>query len=219
MQTLQLKRQQGKDLKILCLGAHSDDLEIGCYATLRHLITTSQQAEVFWVVLCAGGVRGKEASSSARQLLRGVKKSTVVLKKFRDGFLPYSGWDVKDFFEEIKPRFEPDVILTHARDDRHQDHRLVSDLTWNTYRDHFILEYEIPKYDGDLGSPNLFVPFGEPMLKEKIEHVMKFFPSQQGKKWFSPETFAALSRLRGMECSAPEDHAEGFYSRKIVFEV
>ena len=202
--------------KLLFLGAHSDDIEIGCYAALEYLLRTIPGIEVLWVVFCADGVRGDEAARSAGHLLRNVSTKKIVLKKFRDGFLPYSGPAVKDFFEEMKPLFDPDVVFTHFREDLHQDHRLVSDLTWNTYRDHLIFEYEVPKYDGDIGSPNLFVPFGEETLNKKIGHLKERFGSQQAKKWFSAELFRSMARIRGMECSSPQDYAEAFYCRKMV---
>jgi LmbE family N-acetylglucosaminyl deacetylase len=216
MQKLTLDRVDGRPFRVLCLGAHSDDLEIGCYAAVDHLMSTIAEIEILWMVFCGKGVRGEEAVKSAERLLHGVPKRRILLKEFRDGFLPYTGGEVKDCFEELKGLVDPDLILTHYRDDRHQDHRLVSELTWNTWRDHFILEYEIPKYDGDMGSPNLFIPFGEEVLNRKIDHLLKSFASQQGKQWYDPETFRGMARVRGMECASPGNFAEAFYCRKLV---
>ncbi len=152
-------------------------------------------------------------ASSAR-----APRSESQVQSFRDGFLPYLGGEVKDFFEGLKGQLQPDLILTHFRSDLHQDHRLVSDLTWNTFRDHLILEFEIPKYDGDLGAPNVFVPLTEALVARKLEHVLGAFASQRGRSWFSEDTFRALMRLRGVECNAPAGYAEAFYARKLVLE-
>jgi len=148
--------------------------------------------------------------------LRRATSAQIVIKKFRDGFLPYEGGLVKEAFEELKHEVSPDLVLTHARSDLHQDHRLVSELTWNTFRDHLILEYEIPKYDGDLGAPNVFVPLSESLCQRKIDALLASFPSQAGRRWFTEDLFRALLRLRGMECNAPSGYAEAFYGRKLV---
>jgi len=203
-------------LKVLCLGAHCDDIEIGCGGTLLRLIAEHHRVEVMWVVFCSNDIRAAEARNAAHSFLNGAVKQTVTIKDQRDGFLPYYAVDVKEFFEELKNKFSPDLIFTHYRDDRHQDHRLISDLTWNTWRDHVILEYEIPKYDGDLGSPNFFVSLSESLCSKKAELVFECFPSQKSKHWFQPETFLSLARIRGIESCAPESYAEGFYARKIV---
>jgi LmbE family N-acetylglucosaminyl deacetylase len=200
---------------VLCLGAHSDDIEIGCGATIRKLTRELPGLAVWWVVFTADGRRQAEAKSSARAFLRNAGKSQVIIKQFRNGYFPFEGAVIKDFFETLKSRVKPDLIFTHFRDDRHQDHRLISDLTWNTFRNHQILEYEIPKYDGDFASPNLFVPLSDQLAKGKADYLCRHFPTQGDKHWFSRDTFLALMRLRGVECCA--EYAEAFYARKIVW--
>jgi len=200
---------------VLCLGAHSDDIEIGCGGTLLHLAAKYHQVKFYWVVFSAAGVRGQEAACAAELFTSGQQK-TVVLKTFRDGFLPYHGAEVKESFEEIKGQVHPDVILTHWRGDAHQDHRLVSELTWNTFRDHLIFEYEIPKYDGDMGQPNFFLHLESPHYELKVENLFKAFKSQSEKRWFDRETFLGLMRLRGMESNSPSGYAEAFHCRKLV---
>lgn len=198
---------------ILCLGAHADDIEIGCGGALLKWIAARPDLHVRWVVFTAEGKRASEARASAKALLQPTK-SKVLVEKFRTSFLPFEGRKVKELFETLHRSYEPDLIFTHYRDDRHQDHRLLSDLTWNTYRNHLILEYEIPKYDGDMGSPNFFVPLDEDLARKKAAHLCRYFQTQSNKHWFAEETFLGLMRLRGMECAAP--YAEAFYSRKLV---
>jgi LmbE family N-acetylglucosaminyl deacetylase len=205
----------GGRLRVLALGAHADDIEIGCGGTLLRL-AEERKLEVLWVVFCSTPQRAEEAQVSAAHFLRGAASSRVVVGTHRDGFLPYLAAAVKDEFEALKQQFQPDLVLTHYREDRHQDHRLVSDLTWNTWRNHLILEFEIPKYDGDFGSPNLFVPLSAATLDRKIELVLEAFPTQAGKAWFTPDLFRSVARIRGMECAAPEQYAEAFYCRKMV---
>jgi LmbE family N-acetylglucosaminyl deacetylase len=171
---------------------------------------------VHWVVLSGDTRRAREARRSANRLLRGAAEIHIRLEKFRDGFLPYEGAALKEVFEQLKASGSPDLVFTHHRDDRHQDHRVVSDLTWNTFRDHLILEYEVPKYDGDLGHPNVFVPLGTAIRRRKMRLLMTAFPSQARKRWYSEETFNALLRLRGVECAASEGYAEAFHGRKLV---
>ena len=203
--------------RVLCLGAHCDDIEIGAGGTIRRLIESQPHLEVRWIVLAGEDpVRVKEAKKSAGLVLAGVRKSEISVYGFRDGFLPFQGEQVKETFEEIKAGFAPDIIFTHNDDDRHQDHRLVSQLTWNTWRDHTILEYEIMKYDGDLGRPNLYVPLSEELCREKIDRLLQAFPSQTKRQWFREEVFWALLRLRGIECNADTQLAEAFVARKIV---
>lgn len=214
MLQLNLKKEANEKLTILCLGAHSDDIEIGCGATLLHLKAAFPGAMFYWVVLTASGSRGQEAAKAAGLFTAGCE-TKVVLKDFRDGFLPYSGGVVKDFFEETSSQVNPDLIFTHWHGDAHQDHRLVSELTWNTFRNHLILEYEIPKYDGDLGRPNFFVPLEAPLYKNKIDYLFEAFHSQQAKPWFDSEMFLGLMRIRGVEANSPSGYAEGFYARKI----
>jgi LmbE family N-acetylglucosaminyl deacetylase len=199
---------------VLCLGAHSDDIEIGCGATIRKLTQERPGLAVWWVVFTADGKRSVEAKKSARTFLRDASKSQVIIKQFRNGYFPFQGALIKDFFESLKRRIHPGLVFTHFRDDRHQDHRLVSDLTWNTFRNHLVLEYEIPKFDGDLGSPNFFVPVSERLAKEKADNLCRYFSTQSNKHWFDKDTFLALMHLRGIECCA--QYAEAFYSRKLV---
>jgi LmbE family N-acetylglucosaminyl deacetylase len=201
---------------VLCLGAHCDDLEIGCGGTVLKLARGQNPPAFTWVVFTSDATREAEALQSARMALAKASSSRIIIKKFRDGFLPYEGSLVKETFEELKEFVSPDLVLTHSRDDLHQDHRLISELTWNTFRDHLILEYEIPKYDGDLGAPNIFVPLDESLCQEKIDTILTSFPSQAGKRWFSGDLFRSLLRLRGMECNAPSSYAEAFYCRKLT---
>ena len=218
MYALDLKPRSASSLKLLCLGAHADDIEIGCGGLLLELIRR-HAVDVDWVVFSGGGERSREARRSAALFLHGARRKRVVLKRFRDGFFPYQGARIKAVFETLKRQTDPDVVLTHYRDDRHQDHRVLSDLAWNTFRDHLVLEYEIPKFDGDLGTPNCFVPLDRDTCARKIELLLSVFGSQRDKHWFSDETFRGLMRLRGMECRAREGYAEAFYSRKTVLTV
>jgi LmbE family N-acetylglucosaminyl deacetylase len=201
---------------ILCLGAHCDDIEIGCGGTIRHLIESKVVRSVTWVVFSSNELREREALGSAQVFLAGVEKVNVLVRKFRDGFFPAQWAEIKQFFEELKRTVSPDVIFTHYRDDRHQDHRVISDLTWNTFRNHFVLEYEIPKYDGDMGSPNVFVELTDTVSRMKVETLVRHYASQAGRSWFAPELFMAILRLRGMECSSASGYAEAFYGRKVV---
>jgi len=203
--------------RILALGAHADDIEIGCGGTLLRLVAEQAPLEVKWVVFCATPERAREAQAAAAAFLDGVESREVVVKDFRDGFLPYLGAGMKEAFEELKRGFSPDLVFTHHREDRHQDHRLVSELTWNTWRDHVILEYEIPKYDGDLGAPNVFFDLPEAIVERKIDLVLRHFGTQAGKHWLTRDLLRALPRIRGMECVAPERLAEAFYGRKVLF--
>lgn len=204
-------------VKVLCLGAHSDDIEIGCGGTLIRLIDEYKNIEVNWIVFGSSGLRSKEALDSATALLDAVKDKKIVIKGFRDGFFPFAGTEIKEYFEQLKSEVDPDIIFTHYRQDLHQDHHLLSDLTWNTFRSHFILEYEIPKYDGDIGSPNFFVQLDETICKKKINHILANFKTQAERYWFTEETFMGLLRLRGVESKSSEKYAEAFYCRKIVF--
>jgi LmbE family N-acetylglucosaminyl deacetylase len=201
---------------VLCLGAHCDDIEIGAGGTIARLVEEHPGLSVTWVVFCSTDLRAREARASAEAMLAGVKSREIVVQAFRDGFLPYQGGEVKEAFEALKNRATPDLILTHYRADLHQDHRLVSELTWNTFRDHFILEYEIPKFDGDLGAPGVFVPLDDAQVRRKTDHVLRSFPSQAARSWFTEETFRAILRLRGVESNAPGGYAEAFYCRKLL---
>lgn len=216
MRSLSLPADTTSPLSILCLGAHSDDIEIGCGGTILRLAHQYPNCVFHWVVFSADGVRAAEAQHAAA-LFAGTKAVRgPLLKSFKDGFLPFVGVEVKAIFEELKV-ISPDIIFTHNRKDAHQDHRLVAELTWNTFRDHLILEYEIPKYDGDLGQPSLFVPLETGLCEKKVRYIMDAFQSQHSKRWFRPDTFLSLMRLRGMECNAPSGYAEAFYCRKLVF--
>ena len=201
--------------RILCLGAHCDDIEIGCGGTVLRLLERHPAVHVDWVVFTSTPARAVEARTSAAGFLQGAHSPNVVIRDFRDGYLPWSGTAVKDCFEELKRGPAPDLILTHHRGDFHQDHRLVAELTWNTWRDHLILEYEIPKYDGDLGRPNAFVPLTEAIVRRKVELILGSFASQAGKAWFTADTFRALLRLRGIEANAPDGLAEAFFAPKL----
>jgi len=206
--------------RVLCLGAHSDDIEIGCGGTLLKLLHECRQhgpgVSVRWVVFSADARRAAEARRSADLFLADAAAKEVIVHSFRDGFFPFVGAEVKEAFEAIKTDFVPDLVFTHGRGDLHQDHALLSKLTWNTFRDHLILEYEIPKYDGDLGRPNAFVHLDETTCQRKIEHLLGSFESQRGKQWFTAETFWATLRLRGLESNAPGKYAEAFGCRKIL---
>ena len=199
--------------RILCLGAHSDDIEIGCGGTLLTLGQRHPGVEILWVVFSGEGARTREARQSAQRFLESFAVRKVVVKPFKGSFFPYQGVAIKKYFEELKS-FEPDLVFTHYRDDRHQDHRVLSDLAWNTFRDHAILEYEIPKYDGDLGIPNVFVPLDAEVVKTKTDLLCKAFQTQRNKHWFTEDTFLSLMRLRGIECAA--QYAEAFHGRKLV---
>jgi LmbE family N-acetylglucosaminyl deacetylase len=215
MMKLDLGKKGKEPLTILCLGGHSDDIEIGCGGTLLHLRQSGTKVKFHWVVFSATGKRDEEARKSAELFTEGCEKE-VFVKEYRDGFLPYSGCQIKEFFEELKNRVNPDLIFTHWQGDAHQDHRLVCELTWNTFRDHLILEYEIPKYDGDMGRPNVFVPLEKPVCQKKVDNLWEAFESQRAKPWFERDTFLGLMRLRGMESNAPSGYAEAFYARKMV---
>lgn len=200
---------------MLAIGSHADDIEIGCGGTLTRLARSVERLEVYWVVLSGNGERADEARASAEALLGASAQLEIDVQSFRDAFFRY-GAEVKEYFEQLKGRFEPDLVFTHHEADRHQDHRLVAELTWNTFRDHLILEYEIPKYDGGLGSPNVFFHLDEPTARQKIEVLLESFPSQRDKPWFTEDLFMALMRLRGMESNSPSGLAEGFYARKLA---
>lgn len=206
-----------KPLKVLCLGAHCDDIEIGAGGTLLKLMNKYRISEVKWIVFTSNEIRKHEATRSAGRFLEKADNSDIVINSYRDGFLPFMVAEVKDFFESIKQEFQPDIIFTHYRDDRHQDHRLVSDLTWNTWRNHLILEYEIPKYDGDLGIPNFYVPLEESVINLRNSIIIDSFESQRDKHWFDDATFKALPRLRGMESATT--YAEAFYARKVILKL
>jgi LmbE family N-acetylglucosaminyl deacetylase len=218
MTALTLARGRGGPRKVLCLGAHSDDIEIGCGGMVLEL-RRRRGVEFRWVVFSAAGVRASEARQSARRFLGAAANEAVRLFTYRDGFFPAEFADIKESFERIAREFQPDVVLTHTRDDRHQDHRVVSDLTWNTFRRHLVLEYEVPKWDGDLGRPNCYLALPAAVARRKTKLLMDGFASQRSKDWFSPETFLGLMRLRGVECRAPGGYAEAFIARKVSLDL
>lgn len=203
--------------RLLALGAHCDDIEIGCGGTMLRLAAERPDLEVRWVVFASTPERAAEARASAAGFLAGFSSWKLQVHGFRDGYLPYEGGRVKDAFEALKSEYAPDLVFTHFRDDRHQDHRLVSDLTWNTWREHLVLEYEVPKYDGDFGSPTVFAPLTAAEMDRKIDLILTHYRSQHGKHWLARDLLQGVARIRGMECVAPEQLAEAFYARKVVF--
>ncbi len=205
----------GDTLTVLCAGAHSDDIEIGCGGAVLTLAARYPEIAFYWLVTSAPGIRKEEAACAAGLFTAG-RRRTTVLKEFRDGYFPYEGAGIKDLFEQIKQEVSPDLVFTHSATDAHQDHREISQLTANTFRDHLILEYEIPKYDGDLGRPAVYIPLDKDVAEQKTDYLMRAFGSQRKRDWFAPETFFGLMRLRGMECRAPSGYAEAFYARKLV---
>jgi len=200
---------------ILLLGAHCDDIEIGCGGTVRRLVERHAQGRFVWVTFSGrGSEREAETRRAAQMLLAGAASAEVIVQGFEGSYFPQAGRELKDFFETLK-HFAPDLVLTHYRHDLHQDHRAINELTWNTFRNHAVLEYEIPKFDGDIGQPNAFVPLTRAQMDDKCRLLMECFPSQHARSWFTPETFRALARLRGIECNAPEGYAEAFHGRKL----
>jgi LmbE family N-acetylglucosaminyl deacetylase len=208
-----------RTLNILFVGAHSDDIEIGCGATILQLVGRRPDSRIHWMVLSAAGEREAEASRSASEITDGVEELQTYLHAFRDGYFPQVYGEIKEILEQLKKRLNPDLIFTHYRQDLHQDHKVVSEITWNTFRDHLILEYEIPKYDGDLGSPNVFVSVSEQAMQKKSAHLLEHFSTQRSRHWFSEEVFTALMRIRGVESRSSTGYAEGFYVRKAVMEI
>jgi LmbE family N-acetylglucosaminyl deacetylase len=202
---------------ILCLGAHADDIEIGCGGALTGLLSARRHAiDVHWVVFSAQEDRRREALRSAELFLADARTKSVTIHDFRDTCFPFAGAEIKARFQELRERISPDVIFAHRREDLHQDHRLLAELTWCAFRDHLILEYEIPKYEGDLGHPNVFLPVSELGCRRKVETLLEVFATQRSKPWFTPDTFWALMRLRGLECNSPTRFAEAFTCRKLV---
>lgn len=203
-------------LRVLCLGAHADDIEIGCGGLVLRLVAEVPRLSLRWIVFSGAGERRDEAEAGARHFLAGIGDAEARILGFRDGFFPSEHAPIKETFERLKREYQPSLILTHYREDLHQDHRLICELTYNTYRDHLIWEYETPKYDGDLGNPNLFAPLAEPHYRGKVAALLEHFPSQRSRAWFSAETFLAVMRLRGIGCNAASGYAEAFYCRKAV---
>ncbi len=217
MLKLQFSKTDQGPLRALFLGAHSDDIEIGCGGTILRMIRENPNIGITWVVFSALGERGEEARKSAEDFLKDVKQKQIIVHGFKDGYFPHRGAEIKDIFEQLKRDLTPDVIFTHYRSDLHQDHRVLCELAWNTWRDHFILEYEIPKYDGDLGSPNFFVHLDKELCDKKTDALVRFFQTQGNKHWFTPETFQAILRIRGVEYKSAGGYAEAFYGRKVLF--
>jgi LmbE family N-acetylglucosaminyl deacetylase len=213
---LNFDRTNGIPLSILCLGCHSDDIEIGCGGTILRLAEQYPDCDFHWVVFSAPGPRAIEAQRAATLFVGPHRLRRPILKTFPDGFMPFAGAEIKAVFEELKQTITPALIFTQSRRDAHQDHRLIAEMTWNTFRDHLILEYEIPKYDGDLGQPSFFVPLTKEHCQTKIRYLNEAFESQRSKRWFTSDTFSSLMRLRGMECNSPSGFAEAFYCRKVV---
>jgi LmbE family N-acetylglucosaminyl deacetylase len=199
----------------LFLGAHSDDIEIGCGGTIQRLVAARPHMRIHWITLSSDAVRAEETRTAAAKLTSGAKNTDVRTEGFAESFFPYRGAEVKTYFERLKRELNPDIVFTHYRHDLHQDHRVVNELTWNTFRNHLVLEYEIPKFDGDLGVPNAFLPLTKAQLDRKIDVLLECFESQRTKPWFTRDTFQGLARLRGIECNAPEGFAEAFYARKM----
>lgn len=208
--------EENQKPNILCLGAHPDDIEIGCGGTILRLIEEVPKALFYWVVFSGGEIRGNEACESAKVFLEKVKAKKIDVQDFRESYFPFIGVKIKDYFEKLKNEYSPDIVFTHYANDAHQDHRLISSLTWNTFRDHFIIEYEVPKYDGDLGNPNLYVYLNESHVERKIGFLCKVFQTQKKKQWFDEETFRSILRIRGVESNSPSNYAEAFYCRKII---
>jgi LmbE family N-acetylglucosaminyl deacetylase len=202
--------------RVLCLGAHCDDIEIGCGGTILRLLREEPGCEIYWKVFSSTTVRKREAVKSAGLFLEGAKSKKLVIRNYRDSYFPSLHRRIKVDFERLKKEFAPDLVLTHYRHDLHQDHRMICELTWNTFRSHLILEYEIPKYDGDLGAPNFFVGLDRETCERKAKYICESFVSQRTKHWFTADTFLALPRLRGIESNALKGFAEGFHCRKLV---
>ena len=216
MLPLTLPPPRGAGYELLCLGAHSDDLEIGCGGTLLRLLREVPIERVTWVVLSGDASRASETRRAARRILGNRAETKIVLREFRESYFPYTAVPIKEFFDELRRDVDPDLVFTHYRHDRHQDHRLVSELTYNTFRDHFVLEYEIIKLDGDIGNPNFYVGIDTATVRRKMRVLTECFSSQRDKRWFSEDVFRGLLRLRGVEAGAASGYAEAFYARKVV---
>jgi LmbE family N-acetylglucosaminyl deacetylase len=217
MLNLKFNERNNSPYRVMCLGAHCDDIEIGCGGTILRLTENYPNIIFYWVVFCSNTLRELEADESANIFLKNARTKTIIIKNFKDGFLPFMGVEVKEYFEQLKQDFNPDIIFTHYRNDLHQDHRLISELTWNTFRNNLILEYEIPKYEGDLGHPNFFVHLDKVTCQNKAKYIINSFQSQKEKHWFTEETFSSILRLRGIESNAPDKYAEAFHCKKLVF--
>lgn len=213
------KQHSGDPLCVLCLGAHSDDIEIGCGATILDWCKSGRPLRIYWVVFSGSEERAAEAEKSARCWTQDADDVHIEVHAFRDGFFPQQWADIKGAFEQLKEKVNPDIIFTHYRKDFHQDHKTLNELTWNTFRNHMILEYEIPKYDGDMGSPNSYIPVSMEGAEKKAELLDMFYGTQRSKHWFGRDLFMGLMRIRGMECCSETGHAEGFYVRKSALTI
>jgi len=216
MVPISLGQSAGPPLRILCLGAHSDDIEIGCGGSILRLLAQHPGSSVTWVVFSANEQRALEARASATEFLADARQSSVVVHAFKESYFPHVASEIKDAFEELKRSTQPELVFCHHRHDMHQDHRVIAELTWNTFRNHLIAEFEIPKYEGDLGQPSLFVPLSLAQATRKVAALLRHFPSQVTRAWFNPDTFNGLMSLRGIECNAPEGRAEAFHVRKLT---
>jgi LmbE family N-acetylglucosaminyl deacetylase len=214
---IKLRFSKQSPLKILALGAHCDDIEIGCGGTLLKLLDEYPAAEIFWVVFSSNPTRKKEAEYSAQDYLQNHKSAMIEINSFRNGYFPYVATDIKEYFETIKAKFNPDIIFTHYSDDKHQDHRTIAELSWNTFRDNVIFQYEIAKYDGDLCTPNFYTTLSEKYVEKKIDLLLKHYKTQTDKHWFTRDLFKSLLRVRGVECVSDSGFAEGFHARKLSF--
>jgi LmbE family N-acetylglucosaminyl deacetylase len=206
----------GSALRVLCVGAHSDDIEIGCAGALLQVQRFHPRSRIDWVVLTGSADRQRETSQAMRQLIAPARRGKLVFGGFRDTCLPASYAELKDFFANLKLP-DPDVVFCHERTDAHQDHRVTNEMVWGAFRDHLILEYEIPKWDGGLTTPNFYVPLTAAQARRKVALLMRVFGSQRSRAWFTAQTFEALLRLRGIECRASSGLAEGFHARKLTF--
>jgi len=209
-------RRRGSRLEILCLGAHCDDIDIGCGGTLLALLQKYPGSRVTWVAFAGTALRAAELNASAARFLRAARRSQVVTHRFRDGFFPAQFADIKEVFEGFKAWPNPDLVFTHHKGDLHQDHRVIAELTWNTFRDHLVLEYEIPKFDGGLVTPGAYVALTRAQVERKIRILLACYRSQLHKRWFTAETFRGLMRLRGIESGAASGWAEGFHAPKLL---
>jgi LmbE family N-acetylglucosaminyl deacetylase len=217
MLKLEFTKTKESHLTILCLGAHSDDIEIGCGGSILKLLEEEQNIDIHWIVFSSNEERANEARTSAELFLSNAKHKHIVIKNYRDAFFPYIGGEIKSYFEGLKQSVNPDLIFTHFRMDLHQDHRIISELTWNTYRNHLILEYEIIKYDGDFGNPNFFIQLNKKICQTKIDYIFQCFETQGKRSWFTEDAFHSIMRIRGVESNAPDKYAEAFYCRKMVY--
>jgi LmbE family N-acetylglucosaminyl deacetylase len=214
--TLRFKPDFPTDGTILCLGAHCDDIEIGCGGTLIEMRKSHPQLRFVWVVFSGDDIRERETRAAAAALLGAGANVAVEVLDFRGSYFPYCGAAIKDAFEVVRARVTPDLVMTHYLADRHQDHRLIAELTWNAFRSHAILEYEIPKYEGDLAQPGVYSPLSPATVDLKISTLLQCFPSQRDHQWFDADLFRGHLRLRGIECNSPTRHAEAFHGRKLV---